>query len=115
MKIRNHAAVVAVASSCLFAFAVPNAASAAEREPVQARISTRGLDPRTDSGRRMLEMRIVSAARAICIPNGASLTMRLDALRCVNEMRADGTRKLAALAGDKAVQLAGLPAVDRAE
>ena len=112
MKTSHHAAIAAAALSCLFA-AVPGAAIAAEREPVQVKVSAKGLDLRSESGRRSLQGRIVRAARAACIPNGATLEMRLDALRCVREIRDDGTRQLAARAGD--VRLAGLHDADRAE
>jgi UrcA family protein len=114
MKTSNHAAFAAVALSCLFAAAVPTAASAAEREPVQVRISTKGLDLHTDTGRRALESRIVRAAQAVCAPHGATLDMRLDAMRCVKEMRTDGANKLAALAGTQDVRLASLPGTNAA-
>ena len=90
-----------------------HAAIVAEREPVQVKVSAKGLDLHSESGRRSLQGRIVRAAREACIPNGATLEMRLDALRCVREMRDDGTRQLAARAGD--VRLAGLHDADRSE
>jgi UrcA family protein len=109
MKTSNHAAFAAAALSCLFAAAVPTAASASEREPVQVRVSTKGLDLHTDAGRRALEKRIVRAAQAVCVPQGATLDMRLDAMRCFNEIRADGANKLVALAGRQDVRLASVP------
>jgi UrcA family protein len=114
VKTSNHAAVAAVALSCLFAAAVPGAAFAEARDAVQVRVSTRGLDLHTKTGRHAFETRIVRAARAACIPNGATLGMRIDALRCLREMREDGTRQLAALAGDD-VRFASLPRADRKE
>jgi UrcA family protein len=113
MKTSHHAAIAAAALSCLFA-AVPSIAAAAERDPVQVKVSARGLDLHTEAGRRTLEARIVRAAHAACIPTGATLEMRLDAQRCFREMREDGTRQLAALTGDD-VRLAALHKADRAE
>jgi UrcA family protein len=113
MKTSHHAAIAAAALSCLFA-AVPSIAAAAERDPVQVKVSARGLDLHTESGRRTFEARIVRAARAVCIPIGATLEMRLDALRCFREMRDDGTRQLAALSSSD-VRLAALREADRAK
>lgn len=114
MKTSHHAAIAAAALSCLFAVVPGNAAPAAEREPVLVKVSAKGLDLHSEAGRRTFEARIVRAAHAACIPTGATLEMRLDAQRCFREMRDDGTRKLAALAGDD-VRFAALRKADRPE
>ncbi|MCP3736511.1 UrcA family protein [Sphingomonas sp. RP10(2022)] len=106
MKNPTHAAVAAIALSCLSAGSALAAPMDARREAVSMRVSHVGLDLRTAAGRTRFDARVRRAANFACVPVGGSVEQRMDAQRCIKEMVDDAAVQLAARFRDDGTQLA---------
>lgn len=106
MKTFRNAACAAVALSCLLV--APGAAAEREgnREPVTIRVSRAGLNLATAAGRGQFAKRVRRAALVACAPRDASLRLRADSMRCVQEMMDDATVRVALIAKDAGTELA---------
>lgn len=103
MKIIQNVATAAVLA--IWALS-PVAAAAQTRVPVTARIETADLNLSDPAGRASLQRRLATAARHACGQDKARWHELADAQRCYREMMADGSRKIAAIVGDRTVQVA---------
>lgn len=109
MKISYRAAAAALVLSCPLAGTVAIAAPIpAHREPVTIRVSHAGLDLHTAAGRQRFTARVRRAAGVACAPRGATVEMRIDSERCIDEMVADAAVQLAARTRTEGPQLASL-------
>ena len=105
MKIIQNAATAAILAVLALS---PVSAIAQTRVPVTARIETADLDLSRPAGRASLNRRLATAARRACGHGNIHWQDLADAQRCYREMMADGTRKIAAIAGDPVVQVASI-------
>ena len=90
----RHAAFAAIACACL-----SSVAPAQDREPVKAQVRYADLDLSSTAGRAALKSRIRGAAEIACPEMGSSLTAKVDAARCRQEMIKDGATQAVALSG----------------
>ncbi|MBA2935595.1 UrcA family protein [Sphingomonas sp. CGMCC 1.13654] len=97
----RRVAFAVTACTCLV-----SAAFAQDREPVTVRVRYADLNLSSTSGQSELKARVRGAAEIACQATGNSLTEKMDAARCRNEMMKDGQQQAARLASPADQRLA---------
>ncbi|MEI5687124.1 UrcA family protein [Sphingomonas kyungheensis] len=70
-----------------------------DRRIVQTRIITQDLDLRTPEGQRRFRARVRWAAQNLCGTIPKDITVAMDVMRCIGEVRRDGAQQLAKATG----------------